>query len=616
MWKRAFSQLLQPSTQTLPKIAFTRTHLVNQLSLDLLAKPVTLAGWVSRIRPLSENLFFLILRDWSGSVQLTMTATHCNSHVMQEVWCLIQNGKLGKEAVIGIEGLVQSRPIGQANSSMTTGALEILINNLRVFNAAPKTELLPFSPVDHDDVLPGEDIRLKYRPVDLRRKELQDTLRLRAQIVRSFRSTLDGLGFIEVETPLLFKSTPEGAREFLVSSTDPANSVQYALPQSPQQFKQLLMVGGIDRYYQVAKCFRDEGFRADRQPEFTQLDLEMSFVESGDQVTRVLETAVKRLWKDVLAPEMSDSDFPRITYDDAMVLYGSDKPDTRFPFKFVFSLPLAGDFVLEGFLLKGRGRDSLNKSDGFEWCVPIEGSQSKPIRQALKDAGKTVRGTQWTWSGNYLTECTQLSVDLREKITLAMDAKGLNLGQRDCLLLAARHQDANVGVTALGKTRLAAINQILTANVVQPERKWNFLWVDQFPLLAPGEHRPYESMHHPFTAPCAEDLAHLFTTTKPLKLRAQHYDLVLNGCEIAGGSIRIHDADIQERFFREFLGLTEAETLQFAHVLQALRLGAPPHGGLALGIDRFVAIVAGKESIRDVIAFPKTSTGADLCTGH
>ena len=626
IWRR-FTQLARPSVESTPQIkdAFTRSHLINQLSLDLLAKPVTLAGWVSRIRPLSENLFFLILRDWSGSVQLTMTATHCNSQVMQNVWAQIQNGTLGKEAVIGIEGLVQPRPIGQSNTSMATGSLEIFISNLKVFNSAPNAEFLPFSPVDHVHVLPNEDIRLKYRPIDLRRNELQESLRLRAQIIRSFRNSLDESGFIEVETPLLFKSTPEGAREFLVSSADPENTnrVQYALPQSPQQFKQLLMVGGIDRYYQIAKCFRDEGFRSDRQPEFTQLDLEMSFVTNGTQVMRVLEAAVKRLWQDKIVPEMDDADsglletdFPRISYDDAMALYGSDKPDTRLPCKLAFSLPLDGDSILEGFLLKGRGRNSVNDSGEFEWCAPIEGSQTKPVRQALRDAGRAVRGTQWTWSGNSLAMCPQLDNVLKEKINTSLQEKGLNLGQRDCLLLATRKSDANVGATALGKARLVAIQQILATETLRPEKRWNFLWVDSFPLLAPGEARRYDSMHHPFTAPCPEDASRLFTCTNPLKLRAQHYDLVLNGCEVAGGSIRIHDADLQERLFRDILDLSEAESMRFAHLLRALRSGAPPHGGLALGIDRFVAIVAGKESIRDVIAFPKTSTGIDLCTRH
>jgi aspartyl-tRNA synthetase len=588
----------------------------------MLTQTVQLGGWVSRIRALSSGLFFIVLRDWSGTVQLTMSATHCDAQVQSQMWTLIENGTLGKEAVVAVTGVVQARPIGQSNPTMPSGSLEIFVTELRVLNASPRE--LPFASDDHSSVLPAEETRLRFRPLDLRRPCVQEALRLRAKVARSFRQTLESLGFLEVETPILFKSTPEGAREFLVASAESSSTGPvYALPQSPQQFKQLLMVGGVDRYYQFARCFRDEGLRSDRQPEFTQLDLEMSFVEEEQPVMQVLEKAIRQLWTEVKGPQtLEETPFPQITYDEAMQLYGSDKPNTSFPFKFVCSIATEEHIRIEGLLLKGRGRASRNDSGSHEWCVPLEGGQTRSIRSVFRDAGKAVRGTMWTWSGNDLAQCETASAEVKEAIQAVLDRRGLNVGARDCLLLAARRTDANVGATALGKARLEAIRAVVEGTGLVPENKWNFMWVHQFPLLKPTDAegtaaasgRSYESMHHPFTAPIPEDAPLLFSSPKhPLSLRAQHYDLVLNGTEIAGGSLRIHNADLQERVMRELLGMNDAAIGQFSHLLRGLRLGAPPHGGLALGLDRLVALLGEHESIRSVIAFPKTSTGQDLC---
>ncbi len=382
------------------------------------------------------------------------------------------------------------------------------------------------------------------------------------------------------------------------------NGTAYALPQSPQQFKQLLMVGGFDKYFQLARCFRDEGMRADRQPEFTQLDMEMAFVQQED-VMAVMEDAIRLLWKQFRGIELEQ--IRRISYDQAISEYGSDKPDLRFQGKLVqFSVDEKRRTALEGFLLKGKGRQSVNISKSFEFCAPIEGLKSKSVIKAFESHSD---GFEKQWHGNSLQNCP-----------FAVEAKlqelGLNLGPRDYLFLVERNLDSNVGFTTLGRTRLAALNVLAEDDLIDREND-HFLWVHSFPLVTRSKEDPsrrFDSMHHPFTAPL-ESEEELFTCNNPLQLRAQHYDLVLNGQEIGGGSIRIHDPLLQERFLREILGLSEPQISSFSHLLKALKMGAPPHGGMALGLDRLVAILAGKESIREVIAFPKTSSGQDLCFG-
>lgn len=416
------------------------------------------------------------------------------------------------------------------------------------------------------------------------------------------------LGFVEIETPILFKSSPEGAKEFLVPRSD---GLKYALPQSPQQFKQLLMVAGFDKYYQIARCFRDEGMRADRQPEFTQLDMEMAFV-GQEEVMETMEAAVKTLWKEAKGIQLTDP-FPRLTYDEAIKFYGSDKPDLRFPGKIAFSISSGSNHVIEGLLLKGRGRSSLNRVSSFEFCLPVEGIKTKEIIKTFESGKESV----WKWHGNKIFDCPHLSEPEIACITNRLEHElGLNVGPRDCLLIQKRDSTSNVGLTDLGRTRLTALEVLKDELDSEPK----FLWVHSFPLLCPANPeskaenplRRFDSMHHPFTAP-SEDSGDIFTCSEPLKLRAQHYDLVLNGQEIGGGSVRIHDSDIQERLMRDLLGLSSTQINHFSHLLRALKLGAPPHAGMALGLDRLVAILAGKSSIREVIAFPKNSSGHDLC---
>lgn len=370
------------------------------------------------------------------------------------------------------------------------------------------------------------------------------------------------------------------------------------------------MVGGVDKYFQFARCFRDEGMRADRQPEFTQLDLEMAFVSQED-VMAAVEGAIRLLWKQFRNVDIEP--IPRMSYDQAMSEYGSDKPDLRFQGKLIqFQISDDRRTALEGFLLKGKGRQSVNTSGSFEYCVPIEGLKAKPVIKAFESYAADA--FERSWQGNKLDSCP---FDV-QVINRTLERLGLNLGPRDHLFLVERNLDANAGYTRLGRTRLAALS-VLEGDGLVDGGKEHFVWIHSFPLVAPStsgdSQRRFDSMHHPFTAPSAASEASLFTAPNPLRLRAKHYDLVLNGQEIGGGSIRIHDPLVQERFLREVLELSDAQVASFAHLLKALKMGAPPHGGMALGLDRIVAILAGKASIRDVIAFPKTSSGQDLCFG-
>ena len=642
--KLLFSVLANKTSFNLIK----RSHLLGDLNESLLQKEVTLCGWVSAIRNVSKNLFFLVLRDHSGTIQLTLTRTHVPEETFQNLQEAVTSKQITAEAVIAIKGIVQPRPIGMKNDFMTSGGIEVFVNDYKVLNTL-KT-VLPFTL--NEKYLPAEEVRLQDRVLDLRRPDMQKAIRFRAQINRTIRDFFDKRGFVEIETPILFKSSPEGAKEFLVPRP---NGLKYALPQSPQQFKQLLMVSGFDKYYQIARCFRDEGMRADRQPEFTQLDMEMAFT-GQDEVMETMESVVKTLWiqsnyrgetqhdledkqfklentKFEFDREDTPSDskeiqcdrfdpllpFQRMTYDNAMKIYGSDKPDLRFGGKIAFSIPSEQnqEILIEGLLLKGKGRSSLNRDASTEFCLPIEGIQSKEvIKMFEKD-----RDHLWKWHGNNLAHCQEINLISEaeaRKISERLEELGLNVGPRDCLLLHKRDANANVGMTLLGRIRLLAMETILKDSL-QSDPK--FLWVHSFPLLCgatadsltDNPHRRFDSMHHPFTAPEVPDNFDIFASENPLKLRAQHYDLVLNGQEIGGGSVRIHDAILQERLMRELLGLSTEQINHFSHLIRALKLGAPPHAGMALGLDRIIAILAGKKSIRDVIAFPKNSSGFDLC---
>lgn len=593
-------------TNSIKLSEFKRSHLLGELNESLLQKEVTLCGWVSAIRNVSRNLFFLVLRDHSGTIQLTLTRTHVPEETFLTLQDAVTNKKITQEAVLAVRGVVQPRPIGMNNNSMSSGAIEIFVNDYKILNTL-KTNL-PFTL--NEKYLPSEEVRLQDRFLDLRRTEMQQVLRLRARINKNIREFFDSQGFVEIETPILFKSSPEGAKEFLVPRPD---GLKYALPQSPQQFKQVLMVGGFDKYYQIAKCFRDEGMRADRQPEFTQLDMEMAFA-GQEEVMQTMESAVKKLWSSFVLEFNGNEPFLRMTYDDAMRLYGSDKPDLRYGGKiaFSFSSDSSPDYLIEGILLKGKGRSSLNRDNSFEFCLPIEGIQTKEILKVFEND----RECLWKWHGNKLDLCADLSHIEKQKITEELERLGLNIGPRDCLLLHKRNINANVGMTLLGRVRLVAMDLLKDSLSTDPK----FLWVHSFPLLCPASPesiaenplRRFDSMHHPFTAP-EPGQGDILSHPNPLNLRAQHYDLVLNGQEIGGGSVRIHDSDLQEGLMRQLLGLSPHQMNHFSHLLRALKLGAPPHAGMALGLDRIVAILAGKKSIRDVIAFPKNSSGFDLC---
>jgi aspartyl-tRNA synthetase len=557
-----------------------RSHTCGELRLEHVGNNVTLAGWVQRSRDLG-GMTFLDLRDRYGITQLAFNM-ESNSSLCE------QARKLGREYVIQIEGQVIER--SSKNVNMPTGEIEILVTSLKVLNAA---KLPPFTIEDETDG--GDELRMQYRYLDLRRGPVLQKLRLRNQVALETRKYLDSKEFLDVETPVLIKSTPEGARDFVVPSR--MNEGQfYALPQSPQTFKQLLMVSGFDRYYQIVKCFRDEDLRADRQPEFTQIDCEMAFVEQND-ILEMFEGLIKHLFATVRGVQFEGA-FPRMTYAEAMERYGSDKPDIRFGMEFVDLTMMAQskDFVV------------FNSAE----CVlgiNVEGA-SEFTRKQLDELTEWIKRPQIGAKGLVYIKCNpdgtfKSSVDkfyteqeLQAMAALAQ-AKPGDLLLLLCGDLAKTRKQLNELRLHLG-TELG----LRDPNVFKP------LWVLDFPLLEWDEESGrYHAMHHPFTSPKPEDL-HLIDT-EPGKVRANAYDLAMNGVELGGGSIRIHDRALQSRMF-DLLGFTKEEAqAQFGFLMSAFEYGAPPHGGLAFGLDRLVATMGGSESIRDYIAFPKNNSGRD-----
>ena len=557
-----------------------RTHTCGELNISNLNETTTLAGWVQRVRNLG-GMTFIDLRDRYGITQLAFN----------EEWDhdLMENAhKLGREFVISATGKVIER--SSKNANMATGEIEIQVEKLEVLNAA-KTP--PFTIEDETDG--GEELRMKYRYLDLRRNPVREKLLLRNRVNLEVRNYLSKLGFVDVETPFLIKSTPEGARDFVVPSR--MNEGQfYALPQSPQTFKQLLMVGGIDKYFQIVKCFRDEDLRADRQPEFTQIDCEMSFVERED-ILSTFEGLTKHLIKEIAGKDVGE--IPRMSYDDAMRLYGSDKPDIRFGMQFVE----LNDVV--------KGQD-FKVFDDAELVVGInaEGLASYSRKQidALIDYVKRpqIGATGLVYCKHNEDGSFKSSVykfygpEQLEKWSTAFGSK-----PGDLMLIMAGPKD---------KTRKALNELRLHIAEEQGLRKLDEfapLWVLDFPLLEWDEDtQRWYAMHHPFTSPYPKDLPLL--ETDPGAVRANAYDLVLNGNEIGGGSIRIHDKELQNKMFK-FLGFSDEEAReQFGFLMDAFEFGAPPHGGIAFGFDRLVALLGGKETIRDFIAFPKNNAGRDL----
>jgi len=557
-----------------------RTHTCGELKIDSVGKAVVLAGWVQRSRDLG-GMTFIDLRDRYGITQLAFNVDQ-NPSLAQ------QAGKLGREYVIQVSGTVVER--SSKNQNMPTGDIELVVDKLQVLNAA---KLPPFTIEDVTDG--GDEIRMQYRYLDLRRNPVQEKLFLRHKVALETRNYLDKQGFLDVETPVLIKSTPEGARDFVVPSRM-NQGLFYALPQSPQTFKQLLMVSGIDRYYQIVKCFRDEDLRADRQPEFTQIDCEMSFVEQND-ILETFEGLIKHVFKKVKNIDFLE-DFPRITYQEAMEKFGSDKPDMRFEMEFV-------DFTV---MAQGKGFPVFDDAKSI-LAINVAGCADY-TRKQLDELTEWVKRPQIGAKGLIYAKYNQdgtvkSSVDkfydeaaLKEWMMAAKAKPG------DLLFLLCGELEKTR--KQLGELRLylADLLGLRNPSVFKP------VWVTDFPLLEWDEdNKRFHAMHHPFTSPKPEDMD--LIDTDPGKVRANAYDLAMNGVELGGGSIRIHDRELQSRMF-DLLGFTKEEAqAQFGFLMTAFEYGAPPHGGLAFGLDRLVATLGGSESIRDYIAFPKNNSGKD-----
>ncbi|MDV3308567.1 MAG: aspartate--tRNA ligase [Cyclobacteriaceae bacterium] len=557
-----------------------RTHTCGELRISDVNRDATLAGWVQRLRD-KGSLLWIDLRDRYGITQLVFDETNTPRELME------QARKLGREYVVLAEGTVIERV--SKNERMPTGDIELRVKKLTVLNPSRTP---PFT--IEDDTDGGDDLRMKYRYLDLRRTPVRDGLMLRHRLARETRAYLDSQNFVEVETPVLIKSTPEGARDFVVPSRIHRGEF-YALPQSPQTFKQLLMVSGFDRYYQIVKCFRDEDLRADRQPEFTQIDCEMSFV-TQDDILSMFEGLVKHLFKQVKGIELPE--LPRMSYEDAMRLYGSDKPDTRFDMKFT-ELTDA---------VQGKG---FQVFDNAEIVVGICAKGCADYtRKQLDELTDFVRRPQVGAKGliylQYRTDgSVKSSVDKfysPEDLKVWIERFGASPG--DLILVLA-------GETNSTRKQLSELRLLMGDRLgLRDKNTFSALWVLDFPLLEWDEEtKRYHPMHHPFTSPRAEDIPLL--ETDPDKVRANAYDLVINGNEIGGGSIRIHDKATQQLMFGK-LGFTPEEAQkQFGFLMEAFEFGAPPHGGIAFGFDRLCALFGGSDSIRDFIAFPKNNAGRD-----
>jgi len=562
-----------------------RTHHCNQLRQEDIGQQVTLAGWVHVSRD-HGGVIFIDLRDREGLTQVVFRPEE-NAEVAK------QSHSLRSEDVIQVMGRVAARVSGTENSKLATGAVELVAAELRILNRADD---LPFQ---LDAEIHNEDLRLTYRYFELRRPQLARNIRLRHKVTKATRDYLDAQGYYEVETPILSKSTPEGARDFLVPSRL-APGKFYALPQAPQQYKQLLMVGGIEKYFQIAKCFRDEDLRADRQPEFTQIDIEASFIEPNDiyALTEGLLAGVFKAARDVHIKRP----FDRMTYREAISRYGSDKPDRRFGLELVdFSEDFrASSFkVFRGTLDSGGVVKAIN-AKGF---AGITIGQIDDLTERAKLFGAKglafikVEGGEWK---------SPIVKFFSEAEKTALQRK-LNIAEGDLILFAADKWEIASEVLGRLRLRVAEIQNLTTGS-----DELDFLWVTDFPLLQKDpESGKWNAVHHPFTRPKTEDLP-LLEERKYGEIRAEAYDVVLNGVEIGGGSIRIHEPDLQAKMF-DVLGIgAEAQQTEFGHLLKAFRLGAPPHGGIALGLDRLVMLVCGEESIREVMAFPKNNRGLDM----
>ncbi len=569
-----------------------RTHHCAQLKPSDIGATVSLAGWVDTIRD-QGGIIFVDLRDREGVTQIQLE-THENAALGEQL------KHLKPESVIGISGQVVQRPAGTENTSLPTGGIEVVASTLEIHNISD-TPPFPLDDAGGDKV--NEDLRLTYRYLDLRRPKMRKNLLVRHRAAKSIRDYFDAQQFIEVETPALFKSTPEGAREYLVPSRIHPGEF-YALSQSPQQFKQILMVAGVEKYFQIARCFRDEDLRADRQMEFTQVDVEASFVTRED-IYALFEGMLKKVWKDVLGTDIP-TPIPRMSYDDAMNRYGVDKPDVRFAMElvdFTETFRTSAFKVFQGTVASGGAIKAVN-SKGL---ADLTQGELKSLEDTAKSLGAKGLAFIKVEGGEWKSPIVKFFSEV-EKATLTQQ---LGIAEGDMVFFAAAPWEKACAI--LGRIRLDAASLLQKRGklTLRPD-DWKFLWVIDFPLMSYDEARGgYAATHHPFTAPVLEDAA--FLDTDPKKVRGQHYDLVLNGMELGGGSIRIHQPALQKKIFEDVLKIpADVVESRFGYMLKAFTFGAPPHGGIAFGLDRMVALLCGTTSIRDVIAFPKTQKGQDL----
>ncbi|MEK1522144.1 aspartate--tRNA ligase [Staphylococcus aureus] len=565
-----------------------RTTYCGLVTEAFLGQEITLKGWVNNRRDLG-GLIFVDLRDREGIVQVVF-----NPAFSEEALKIAETVR--SEYVVEVQGTVTKRDPETVNPKIKTGQVEVQVTNIKVIN---KSETPPFS-INEENVNVDENIRLKYRYLDLRRQELAQTFKMRHQITRSIRRYLDDEGFFDIETPVLTKSTPEGARDYLVPSRVHDGEF-YALPQSPQLFKQLLMISGFDKYYQIVKCFRDEDLRADRQPEFTQVDIEMSFVDQED-VMQMGEEMLKKVVKEVKGVEINGA-FPRMTYKEAMRRYGSDKPDTRFEMELIDVSQLGRDMDFKVF------KDTV-ENDGEIKAIVAKGAAEQYTRKDMDALTEFVniygaKGLAWVKVvEDGLTGPIGRFFEA-ENVETLLTLTGAEAG--DLVMFVA--DKPNVVAQSLGALRVKLAKELGLID----ETKLNFLWVTDWPLLEYDEDaKRYVAAHHPFTSPKEADIAKLGTA--PEEAEANAYDIVLNGYELGGGSIRIHDVELQEKMF-EVLGFTKEQAQeQFGFLLDAFKYGAPPHGGIALGLDRLVMLLTNRTNLRDTIAFPKTASATCLLT--
>ncbi|MBC7810007.1 MAG: aspartate--tRNA ligase [Burkholderiales bacterium] len=570
-----------------------KTRNCGELRAEHDGQQVTLAGWVNRRRD-QGGLIFIDLRDRWGITQVVIDRESApNAHAVAN--------EVRSEYVVQVSGVVRVRPEGTANDELETGAIEIVSDSMLLLNEA-KTPPFYINKEDRID----EAVRMQYRYLDLRRPKMQQNMVLRHRVVKAIRDFLDECGFIEIETPILFKTTPEGARDFLVPSRLMPGHF-YALPQSPQQLKQLLMVAGYERYFQIARCFRDEDLRGDRQPEFTQLDLEMSFVDRND-IMSLIETLMTKLTEEVAGRELLFKPFMRLSYPDAMDLYGSDKPDLRYDLRAIDVSELAGKSAFSVFVSNVEAGKPVKAMRVPGGAKDLSGTALRALTAELEDIAKRGGAKGLAWMALPANEAEEIKGPIGKFFTVDQKVELFGMLEAqpgDLLLFMSDTRKVVQNVTDLLRRHCAEKFDLIQTD------KLAFAWVSDFPMFEWNEdEKRWDPSHHLFTAPMPEDLNLL--DTDPASAHGSQYDLVCNGYEVAGGSIRIHDAALQEKIFGLIGQELEHAREQFGHMLEAFSFGVPPHGGIASGIDRLVMVLAGEPNIREVIAFPKTQTGSDI----